>query len=99
MKMKINKTRDEKYYPLTRKEFEEKVIELTLSLYDEKDHDYIKKEIDRVIETEPLFWNSLYGYACFVYENPALYGKNCKRVFEDGYILQNAVGQLRLMIG
>ena len=97
--MKINKRRDEKYYPLSREEFNKKVIELTLSLYSEKDQDYIKKEIDRVIKTEPLFWNSLYGYACFVYENPALYGKNCKRVFEDGYILQDAVGQLRLMIG
>lgn len=41
--MEINKIRDEKYYPLNREEFNKKVIELTLSLYDEKDHDYIKK--------------------------------------------------------
>ena len=97
--MEINNIKSEKNYPLTKEEFYEKVEKLLIEQYPKENSDYVNEKLSDLWETESLFMESLYGFACFTYDNPSLYGENCKKAFEDGYIKQNAVHQVKLMIG
>lgn len=86
-------------YPLTYKEYEDKVVELFLQDYEDEQLDEIIKRIDDILSEKPNFIEQLYGYDCFTYDNPKIYGENCKKVFDDYHLRQTPVSQLRLIIG
>ena len=90
---------NEKNYPMTYKEYEQKVIDLFLEDYSDERMGEMIKRVDDLLSEEPNFIQTLYGYDCFTYESPQIYGENCKKVFEDKFLKQTPVAQLRLLIG
>ncbi len=90
---------NEKDYPMTYKEYEKRVIELFLEDYNDDILEEMMKRIDDLLSEEPNFIQTLYGHDCFTYESPHIYGENCKKSFEDDFLRQTPVAQLRLLIG
>ena len=90
---------NEKDYPMTYKEFEQRVIDLFLENYEGKTLEIMMGRLDGVLDESPNFIEQLYGYNCFIYESPHIYGENCKKSFEDDFLRQTPVAQLRLLIG
>lgn len=86
-------------YPLTYKEYEDKVIELFLQSYDDEQLEEMTDRIDEILDEKPNILEQLYGYDCFTYDSPDIYGENCKKVFDDYHLLQTPVAQLRMLIG
>lgn len=90
---------NENDYPMTYKEYEKKVMELFLEDYEGEALELMKGRIDDILSESPNFMEQLYGYDCFTYDSPHIYGDTCKKVFEDNFLRQTPVAQLRLMIG
>jgi len=88
-----------KKYPMTYDEFEKRVIELFLEDYTDDVLEVMVKKVDDELSNTPNFLETLYGQSCFIYESPELYGDTCKKCFEDNFLRQTPVAQLRLLIG
>lgn len=86
-------------YPLTYDEYEKKVIDLFLQTYPEDKRVIVESRLDKLLDVEPEFIEGLYEDSCFRYDNPKLYGDNCKKVFED-YLLESIpVNTLHSILG
>ena len=57
------------------------------------------EQIEDILNEEPNFIQSLYGHNCFRYDNPQIYGENCKKAFEDDRLRMNIVSQVRMVMG
>lgn len=88
-----------KKYPMSYEEFEKRVVELFLEDYSDETLQVMKDKVDKELENDPNYIHGFYGHACWVYDNPKLYGKNCKKVFEDNFLRQTPVANLRMLIG
>lgn len=86
-------------YPLTYEEYEDKVIELFLEDYSDDKLEEMTKRIDDLLGEENHFIKQLYGYDCFTYDSPHIYGETCKKAFDDDFLRQTPVAQLRMLIG
>ena len=89
---------DEKNYPMTYKQFEEGVVELFLAEYEGEELERMNKRIEGVLSESPNYMESFYGDTCFVYDNPQLYGENCKKAFEDYHLESTPVHNLRWLL-
>ena len=90
---------NENDYPMTYKEYEKRVVELFLEDYEGDALLLMKKRVEDVLSESPNFLEMLYGHDCFTYESPQIYGEDCKKAFEDQYLRQTPVAQLRMIIG
>ena len=90
---------NEENYPMTYKQYEKRVIELFLEPYGDDVMDEMVRRVNDIISEEPNFIEGLYGQDCFTYDSPHIYGENCKKAFEDSFLRQTPVAQLRLIIG
>lgn len=90
---------NEENYPMTYKEYEKRVVELFLEDYDDDVLEEMKRRVDDLLSEEPNFIQMLYGYDCFTYESPHIFGETCKKTFEDSFLRQTPVAQLRMIIG
>ena len=90
---------NEENYPMTYKEYEKRVVELFLEDYDDEVLEEMKRRVDDLLSEEPNFIQMLYGHDCFTYESPHIYGETCKKTFEDSFLRQTPVTQLRMIIG
>ena len=57
------------------------------------------KRVEVELSNEPNFIQTIYGQSCFIYESPHIYSETCKKAFEDSFLRQTPVAQLRLLIG
>lgn len=89
---------DESKYPMTYKEYERKVVELFLSEYDGEELEVMSERIERELARDPCIIEGFYGDDCFTYDNPNIYGENCKRTFEDDFLDSGVVRQLRMIL-
>ena len=89
---------DENDYPMTYKEFEKRVIELLLEDYSGEGLRIMKQKVEEELGNDPNFIETLYGQSCFIYESPELYGDTCKKCFEDNFLRQTPVSQLKLFL-
>jgi hypothetical protein len=90
----------EENYPMTYKEFEQRVVELFLEPYGDDVMDEMKSRVDDMLNEKPhCFLEMEYGAACFRYDSPHIYGDNCRKCFDDDYLKQTAVTNLRMIIG
>ena len=95
----MEKKMAESKYPMDYEEYERKVIEIFLKHFeDDEELDAVKAKLDKFLEAEKEFIEGLYGADCFTYDNPKLYGDNCKKVFEDYHIETTPVAQLRMLL-
>lgn len=90
---------NEEDYPMTYKEFEKRVVELFLESYEGKTLEIMMERVDEELKNDPNYIHGFYGHACFVYESPHIYGETCKKVFEDNFLRQTPVANLRMLIG
>ena len=90
---------NEEDYPMTYKEYEKRVVELFLECYEGEALELMRQRVDDILSEEPNFIQSLYGYDCFTYDSPHIYGETCKKTFEDSFLRQTPVAQLRMIIG
>ena len=72
---------NEEDYPMTYKEYEKRVVELFLENYEGEALELMRQRVADVLSEEPNFIQSLYGYDCFDYDHPGIYGENCKKTF------------------
>lgn len=86
-------------YPMSYKEFEKRVVELFLQDYEGEALEIVTERVDEVLSEEPNFIQTLYGESCFIYDSPHIYGETCKKTFEDSFLRQTPVANLRLLIG
>ena len=86
-------------YPLTYKEYEEKIINLFLKTYPEELQETMVNRLDQLLKDEPDYLEGLYAESCFRYDHPDLYGETCKKIFED-YLLESIpVNNLHNILG
>ncbi len=90
---------ENKKYPLSYEEYEDKIVELFLEEYSDEQLEEMTKRIDDLLGEENNFIQQLYGYDCFTYDSPHIYGDTCKKAFEDDFLKQTPVAQLRMLIG
>ena len=89
---------DEKNYPMTYKEYEKRVIELLLEDIDERFRDLMMEKVEAELKNEPNYIHGFYGQDCFTYDSPDIYGDTCKKAFEDNFLKQTAVANLRKLL-
>ena len=89
---------DEKNYPMTYKEYEKRVIELLLEDCDERFRDLMMEKVEAELEKEPNFIQMSYGYDCFDYDHPEIYGDISKKTFEDEFLKKTPVANLRKIL-
>ena len=90
---------NEKDYPMTYEEYEKRVIELFLENYEGEILEEMTQRVEDMLKEEPNFIETLYGYDCFTYESPHIYGETCSKTFTDEFLKQTPVAQLRMIIG
>jgi len=86
-------------YQMTYEEYEKRVIELFLDLYPEDKQEIGMERLNNLLESEPEFIEGLYACSCFCYDNPQLYGENCKKAFDDYHLESVPVHTLNLLLG
>ena len=86
---------DEKNYPMTYKEYEKRVIELLLEDCDERFRDLMMEKVEAELEKEPNF---IQMSDCFDYDHPEIYGEVSKKTFEDEFLRQTPVANLRKIL-
>jgi hypothetical protein len=96
--MKVKGMGKEEDYPLTYKEYEEKVLELFLDEYNGEELEIMSGRIKSSLDKDPKMIERFYVNDCFTYDNPQIYGDNCKRTFEDEYLNSGVVRQLRMIL-
>jgi hypothetical protein len=89
---------DEKNYPMTYKEYEKRVIELLLEDCDERFRDLMMEKVEAELKKEPNFIQMSYGCDCFDYDHPEIYGDISKKTFEDEFLRQTPVANLRKIL-
>lgn len=89
---------DESKYPMTYKEFEKRVVELLLEDVDEENLESVKSKIDEELSDTPTILEQEYGFECFRYDHPEIFGEDTKKRFEDRYLKQTPVSTLRKVI-
>ena len=94
-KMELN----EKNYPMTYKEYEKRVIELFLENYTGENLEIMMNKIEEELQNDPNYIHGFYGQDCFTYDHPEIFGETCKEVFEDKFLKQTPVANLRMLIG
>lgn len=90
---------NEENYPMTYEEYERRVVELFLEDYGGERLETMKERVDLELSNRPNCIEGAYGHDCFVYDHPEIYGKTCKKAFEDSFLRQTAVANLRMLIG
>ena len=90
---------NENDYPMTYKEYEKRVIELFLEMYEGENLKIMEKRIADELENNPNYIHGFYGQDCFTYDHPEIFGDNCKKTFEDNFLRQTPVANLRMLIG
>ena len=90
---------DENRYPMTYKEYEKRVVELFLEDYSDETLDLMQERLNEELDNEVTYIEGFYGYDCFVYDHPEIYGETAKKSFEDNFLRQTAVSNLRKIIG
>ena len=90
---------NEDNYPMSYKEYEKRVVELFLEGYDGKTLELMKDKLDEELENDPNYIHGFYGQDCFTYDHPEIFGETCKKCFEDNFLRQTPVAQLRMLIG
>ena len=90
---------NENDYPMTYKEYEKRVIELFLEMYEGENLKLMEKRIADELENNPNYIQGFYGQDCFTYDHPEIFGDNCKKTFEDNFLRQTPVANLRMLIG
>ena len=88
----------EENYPMTYKEYEKRVVELFLEPYEGDALQHMIEVVNEELSKDPNFIHGLYGHSCFTYDNPELYGEDCKRCFEDNFLMQTPVANLRMLL-
>jgi hypothetical protein len=63
------------------------------------DLELMKDRVDEILSESPSFIEMLYGCDCFTYESPDIFGDTALKTFEDDYLRQTPVTQLRMLIG
>lgn len=84
---------------MTYEEYEKRVIELFLENYTGEQFEIMKNRLDKELENDPNYIHGFYGQDCFRYDHPEIFGENCKKIFEDNFLRQTPVSNLRLLIG
>ena len=90
---------NENDYPMTYKEYEKRVIELFLEMYEGENLKLMEKRIADELENNPNYIQGFYGQDCFTYDHPEIFGDNCKKTFDDYHLRQTPVANLRMLIG
>ena len=90
---------NEEDYPMTYKEYEKRVVELFLECYEGETLELMKQRVEEELKEDPNYIHGFYGHDCFTYDHPEIYGENCKKTFEDNFLRQTPVANLRLLIG
>lgn len=90
---------NEENYPMTYEEYEKRVVELFLEDYSDEVLEMMIERVEKELEDEPNCIDGCYGYNCFVYDHPEIYGEIAKKTFEDNFLRQTPVAQLRMIIG
>lgn len=85
---------NEDNYPMSYEEYEKRVEELFLEDYDDEVMEEMMKRIEDLLSEKPNFLETQYGYDCFTYESPHIYGETCKKTFEDNFLRQTPVANL-----
>lgn len=89
---------NEDNYPMTYKEYEKRVVELFLEPYEGDDLKHMIEVVNRELSEDPNYIHGFYGHDCFTYDHPEIYGENCKKCFEDNYLRQTPVANLRMLL-
>ena len=76
---------DENNYPMTYKQFEERVVELFLAKYEGEELEHMKEVIEGELSESPNYIESFYG-------------ENCKKTFEDYHLESRSVHNLRWLL-
>ena len=90
---------NEEDYPMTYKEYEKRVVELFLECYEGEASELMRQRVEEELKENPNYIQGFYGHDCFTYDHPEIYGENCKKTFEDNFLRQTPVANLRLLIG
>ena len=90
---------NEEDYPMTYKEYEKRVVELFLECYEGEALDLMRQRVEEELKEDPNYIHGFYGHDCFTYDHPEIYGETSKRTFEDNFLRQTPVANLRLLIG
>ena len=90
---------NEENYPMTYKEYEKRVVELFLECYEGETLELMRQRVEEELKEDPNYIHGFYGHDCFTYDHPEIYGENCKKTFEDNFLRQTPVANLRLLIG
>ena len=90
---------NEKDYPMTYKEYEERVIELFLRTYPEDKQEIMVERLDKLFEKDPKFLDGLYGQTCFYYDHPDLYDETVLKMFDDYHLEAVPVHNLHMVLG
>ena len=89
---------DESKYPMTYKEYEKRVVELLLENYDGESLELMKIKIEEALSDKPTILEQEYGFDCFRYDHPEIFGEDTKKRFEDRYLKQTPVSNLRKVL-
>ena len=90
---------NEEDYPMTYKEYEKRVVELFLEDYEGDNLKLMEERINEELKEEPNYIHGFYGQDCFRYDHPEIFGEDTKKRFEDDFLKQTPVSQLRLLLG
>ena len=90
---------NENDYPMSYKEYEKRVVELLLEDYEGESLEIVKAKVEDELSEDPNFIHMIYGQDCFTYDHPEIYGETCKRTFEDSFLRQTPVANLRMIVG
>lgn len=89
---------DENRYPMTYKEYEKRVVELFLGYYEGDALKHMAEVVEDELSKDPNYIDGFYGDDCFTYDHPELYGEDCKKCFEDNFLRQTPVANLRMLL-
>ena len=84
---------------MTYNEYEKRVVELFLECYEGETLELMRQRVEEELKEDPNYIHGFYGHDCFTYDHPEIYGENCKKTFEDNFLRQTPVANLRLLIG
>lgn len=87
---------NEKNYPMTYKEYEQRVLEVFIESYPMEHQERIMDRIDKLLEDDPYFIKFLYHQDCKYYDGDA---SNSGAIFNDGALKSRPVYNLELLIG
>jgi hypothetical protein len=96
--MKVKRMGKETDYPLTYKQYEEKICELFLEEYEGEELERMIDRLDAELKEEPNIIQTFYGQDCFHYDNPQIYGEITKKTFEDDFLKRDTVSNLRWIL-